>query len=219
MATLRLAAGLRACQLLGRTGMATATYAANVCRPAHQCRTASLAGMRAMSTGSKRPAPHHQAPHSTASLLLVGPDGTALGRYTLAGAQAAASEKGLLLVEVSGPPNHVCRLMSKEQLQQAERDARSKEAGGRAPQEHELRLTSAISGHDLDTKARKLAQLLAQGSRVNVVITKKSGPGQEASTPFNLVRQLEQLVQGAGRLAKAARSEGSRTVATFVPAK
>eukprot|EP00124_Ichthyophonus_hoferi_P005692 Ihof_evm1s904 gene=Ihof_evmTU1s904 len=101
-------------------------------------------------------------------LRLLAEDGTTVGLFSLAGAQLLAEQQQKLLVEIRPAPNRVCKLMTDGELYRAKKEIDKNKP--KPPSNHELRLTVAITSHDLAIKAKKLYSFLKEGSHVKIVI-------------------------------------------------
>lgn len=150
---------------------------------------------------------------------LLGPDGSMRGVVPLAEAIAAARAEGLDLVEIAPtakPP--VCRILSYSKwCYQQERQEKEKR------QKHQdvklIKFGMKIGDGDLQTKCRKIRELLADGDKVRVVLTMK---GREVTHPELADRVLGLIAAAIGEDGKpetAARREGRNVFVTYLPAK
>jgi len=148
---------------------------------------------------------------------LVGADGKALGVMKTTEALAAARASGLDLVEVAPqaePP--VCRILaySKWRYQQDKQERAKRQHG----QETKLiKFGVRIGEGDLETKCRKIRELLAEGAKVRIVVTMK---GREVAHPEladEVLRRVDERISGAGRREGTSRREGRNVSLDYLP--
>lgn len=148
---------------------------------------------------------------------LVGEDGKALGVVKTVEALAQAKTSGLDLVEVApqaDPP--VCRIVaySKWRYQQ-DRQERAKRQHGQ--ESKIIKFGIRIGEGDLETKCRKIRELLADGAKVRIVITMK---GREVTHPEladAILRRIDERVSSAGRREGSSRREGRNINLDYLP--
>jgi len=150
---------------------------------------------------------------------LVGEDGKALGVVKTTEALASARASGLDLVEVAPQANPpVCRILaySKWRYQQDRQE--------RAKRQHNqeikiIKFGVRIGEGDLDTKCRKIRELLADGDKVRVVISMK---GREVAHPElaeAVLKRVDQRVRDIGRSEGTSRREGRNITFDYIPAR
>ena len=127
-------------------------------------------------------------------------DNEQLGIMSIADALELALSQGLDLVEIApaaDPP--VARIIDegRRRYEQQKRDRHSRRVS-RAAAMREVRMRVRIGEHDLDLKMRTARKLLAEGSRVRIVVTLR---GREVSHP-EVARDL--LDRAFTRIADAA---------------
>lgn len=101
-------------------------------------------------------------------VLLIDQNGTNFGAVSINEATVKAREAGLDLVEVSPevtPP--VCRIMDFGKYI-FEQKKKQKENFHKAPEPHEIRLSTGIGQSDLEIKAKKALEFLNDGSKVTL---------------------------------------------------
>ncbi len=149
---------------------------------------------------------------------LVGEDGQTIGVVGTAEALAKARASGLDLVEVAplaNPP--VCRILaySKWRYQQ-ERQERSRRQ--HTQDIKVIKFGVRIGEGDLETKCRKIRELLGDGSKVRIVVFMK---GREVAHPEladEVLQRIDQRIASAGRREGASRREGRNVILDYLPA-
>lgn len=148
---------------------------------------------------------------------LVAEDGKALGVVKTTEALASARAAGLDLVEVAPQANPpVCRILaySKWRYQQ-ERQERAKRQHGQDIKI--IKFGVRIGDGDLETKCRKIRELLAEGAKVRVVISMK---GREVTHPElaeAILRRIDERLAEAGRREGTSRREGRNINMDYLP--
>ena len=142
-------------------------------------------------------------------MRVVDDEGTQLGILDLDAALAAASERGLDLVEVSPnaqPP--VCRIMDygKYKYQQSKRAAEAKKKQVRV-EIKEVKLRPKTEEHDYQFKVKNARRFLEAGNKVKVTIMFR---GREVTHPEFGRRILERV---AGELVEIAQVESHPNMA------
>lgn len=147
----------------------------------------------------------------------MGEDGKALGVVKTAEALASARASGLDLVEVAPQANPpVCRILaySKWRYQQ-DRQERAKRQHGQETKI--IKFGVRIGEGDLDTKCRKIRELLADGDKVRIVISMK---GREVAHPElaeAVLSRVDERVSGSGRREGVSRREGRTISLDYLP--
>ena len=106
----------------------------------------------------------------TSEIRVIGSNGENLGIMSYQEAQSRAREKGLDLVEITRkatPPVYKITDKGKYLYQQKKKEKRSSQ---KTSETKEIRLTFAISEHDLAMRAKQADRFLNQGNRVRVMM-------------------------------------------------
>jgi len=148
---------------------------------------------------------------------LVGPEGDALGIVTAAEALRRARDAGLDLIEVAPKANPpVCRILSYSKWRyQQDRQERSKRQHGQDSKT--IKFGVKIGEGDLDTKCRKILELLGEGSKVRVVVTMR---GRELAHPEladELLERIDERVASGGRREGSSKREGRNINVDYLP--
>jgi len=153
---------------------------------------------------------------------LIGDDGEQLGVITLAEARQIATERETDIVEVSpGVDPPVCRLMDygKFKYQQAKKDRESNKSQKATGGLREVRMRPKIGQHDIDFKLRTAKRLLAQGSKVKILIMFR---GREIAHPVLGRELLQNVLETLGDAIKVERGimmEGRNMTVILSPGK
>jgi translation initiation factor IF-3 len=176
-----------------------------------------------MTAQRRRNAPKQRARINQAirvpEVRLLGTDGTPQGIVKIDEALTAARSAGLDLVEIAPtakPP--VCRILSYSKwCYQQERQEKAKRQ-----KQQDVKLIKfgvRIGESDLQTKCRKIRELLGEGDKVRVVLAMK---GRELAHP-ELADKVLALIAAAvgddGRPEAAPRREGRNVFVTYLPVK
>lgn len=153
----------------------------------------------------------------TKEVRLVGENGQTLGVVSTADALSQARAAGLDLVEVASQANPpVCRILpySKWRYQQ-ERQERFRRQHGQDTKI--IKFGVRIGEGDLETKCRKICDILGDGSKVRIVVTMK---GREVSHPElaeDVLQRVEAKISASGRREGASRREGRNIHLDYLP--
>ena len=153
---------------------------------------------------------------------MIGDSGEQLGVMTLFDARQIAKEKELDLVEVSpGVDPPVCRLLDygKFKYEQAKKERQSSKSQKATGGLREVRMRPKIGQHDIDFKLRAVKRLLAEGSKVKILVMFR---GREIAHPVLGREVLEKVVESLGDVAKVERSiamEGRNMTVILSPGK
>jgi translation initiation factor IF-3 len=148
---------------------------------------------------------------------VVAEDGSSLGIMSASDALKAARDAGLDLVEIAPQANPpVCRLLSYSKWRyQQERQERAKRQ--HTQDVKVIKFGIRIGEGDLDTKCRKITELLADGAKVRVVIAMR---GREVTHPEladELLVRVDGRIGSAGRREGSARREGRNITVDYLP--
>lgn len=152
---------------------------------------------------------------------MIGDEGQQLGIMALAEARKVAEERGLDLVEVSsGADPPVCRLLDfgKFKYQQAKKERKSSKTQ-KSTGLREVRMRPKIGQHDIDFKIRMVKRLLAEGSKVKILVMFR---GREMAHPGLGRELLERVLEILGEAAKIDRGimmEGRNMTVILAPGK
>ena len=153
---------------------------------------------------------------------LIGDGGEQLGVMTLAEARQIAAEKETDIVEVSpGVDPPVCRLMDygKFKYQQAKKDRQSNKSQKATDGLREVRMRPKIGQHDIEFKLRAVKRLLAEGSKVKILVMFR---GREIAHPGLGRELLENVLEMLGDAVKVERDimmEGRNMTVILSPGK
>ncbi len=150
---------------------------------------------------------------------LIDQDGEQLGIVSINEANALAEEKHLDLVLLSPnaePP--VCRLMDygkyryetlKKQKEQRKNQKNS--------ETREIRLSPRIDDHDLETKSKKVFEILEEGDKVKVSVRFRGRELGHTEQGKEVLDRVTELVSEVGQVDKAPKMEGRSMVMFFAP--
>lgn len=153
---------------------------------------------------------------------LIGDAGEQLGVMTLFDARQIAKEKEVDLVEVSpGVDPPVCRLLDygKFKYEQAKKERQSSKSQKATGGLREVRMRPKIGQHDIDFKLRTAKRLLAQGSKVKILVMFR---GREIAHPVIGRELLEKVLGVLGDEVKVERTiamEGRNMTVILSPGK
>lgn len=153
---------------------------------------------------------------------MIGDNGEQLGVMTLAEARQIAAERQTDIVEVSpGVDPPVCRLMDygKFKYQQAKKDRQSNKSQKSTGGLREVRLRPKIGQHDVEFKLRAVKRLVAEGSKVKVLVMFR---GREIAYPSQGRELLESVLGMLGDVVKVDRGimmEGRNMTVILSPGK
>lgn len=153
---------------------------------------------------------------------LIGDAGEQLGVMTLADARQIAAEKETDIVEVSpGVDPPVCRLMDygKFKYQQAKKDRESNKSQKATGGLREVRMRPKIGKHDIDFKLRAVKRLLADGSKVKILVMFR---GREIAHPGlgrELLQSVLEMLGDAVKVERAIMMEGRNMTVILSPGK
>jgi translation initiation factor IF-3 len=154
-------------------------------------------------------------------VFLVGENGERLGVKPLPQALQTAREQDLDLVEVApnaNPP--VCRIMDYRRYQY-EQQQKKKESRRRATNVviKEMKFRPKISGHDYETKMKKVEQFLGEGNKVKLTIMFR---GREMAHPELGRKILDRIAEQVSEIAaveSAPRQDGRNMTMVLHPLK
>jgi len=145
--------------------------------------------------------------------------GTQLGVMLTSEALSLARERNLDLVEVSpntDPP--VCRILDYGKLRYLHsKKVKSSRKSQKSTQMREVRLRPNIGQHDLESKIRKVKELLNDGAKVRLSVAFR---GREITHPelgMALLKKVTNTVVDSARLEKPPTMEGKFLAINLVP--
>lgn len=156
----------------------------------------------------------------TPKVRVIGANNEQLGILDVREAMRVAREHELDLVEVAptaSPP--VCRILDYGKLkylqEKKEREARK---GQKSAEIREIRFRTRIGDHDVESKVRKVRELLDDGARVKVAVFFR---GREVTHPelgIGLLKRIAEELQGISKLERPPLSEGRSLSIILAPA-
>jgi len=143
--------------------------------------------------------------------------GEQLGVMSSKEALDLAKSKGLDLVEVAPaakPP--VCKVLdfNKYKYQQKKREKKH-----RRSELKELRFTTQIQDHDLNTKVRRMRKFLEQGDKVRVTVIFRGREIVHRSRGEELVKRILESIGDIAKIDENAKSRGRALQVILVPTK
>jgi len=153
----------------------------------------------------------------------IGSDGSQLGILPIEEALKAAAEAGLDLVEVAPdgvPP--VCKVMDYGKYLY---EQKRKEHGAKRPQRShaseikEIRLRPSTLEHDLQIKAKKCAELVEKGYRVQLTMVYKGREMSHRELGTNALQHFLEMMGDKVKIEKGLTTEGRRASIVIAPVK
>jgi translation initiation factor IF-3 len=148
---------------------------------------------------------------------LVGEKGQTLGVVRTPEALSQARAAGLDLVEVAPQANPpVCRILSYSKWRyQQERQERSRRQHGQDTKI--IKFGVRIGEGDLETKCRKIIELLCEGSKVRIVIVMRGREVAHPEVAEDVLRRVDEKIAGGGRREGVPRREGRNISTDYLP--
>lgn len=140
-----------------------------------------------------------------------------MGVMPLRRALEIAQSQELDVVEVAAqqsPP--VCRVMDygRYKYEQSKKEHKTKQ---RAGQLSEVRLRPRIKEQDLETKARLVQRLLAEGNKVKVVVVFRGREGAHPELGWKAMQKLSQFLKGKAAVEREPNMEEQNLTMVFTP--
>ena len=152
-------------------------------------------------------------------VFLLGAEGERLGVMPLRRALEIAQGQELDVVEVAAqqsPP--VCRVMDygRYKFEQSKKEHKAKR-GQRSGSLSEVRLRPRVKEHDLETKARLVQRLLAEGCKVKVVVVFRGREGAHPELGWKAMQKLSQFLKGKAAVEREPNMEEQNLTMVFTP--
>ena len=152
---------------------------------------------------------------------VISENGEQLGIMSAAQALALAEEAGLDLVKISPnavPP--VCKIMNygKFKFEQAKREKENRK-NQKTVEIKEIYLSMTIDIGDLNVKAKKTLEMLADGNKVKVSIRMRGRQMAHASMGIDVMHRFFDLLGGKAVMEKEPKTEGRNITMVLAPAK
>ncbi len=173
-----------------------------------------------------RPKRRHRINHEIRSdyVRVIGADKNMIGILPMKEAMRMASAQGFDLVEVSpnaDPP--VCRILDYGKFlyeEKAKQNIAKKKQHSAAVRQ--MRLTLKISGHDFDTKIRKMREFLEAKDRVKVTVILRGREVVHKERGLDMIGRIEEALSDIAILENRPRLEGTSRLSwqvMFVPGR
>ena len=152
-------------------------------------------------------------------MRVIGDDGSQLGVMLVAQAIRMAQDAEVDLVEVapnSGPP--VCRLLDYGKLRYltAKKDRESKK-GQKSTELREVRFRPNIGSHDLESKTRKVRELIGDGSKVKLTVRFRGREAAHQQLGLAVLKRVADDLRDEVRLEKPPSLEGRSLYMILLP--
>mgnify|MGYP000424515976 FL=1 len=150
---------------------------------------------------------------------MIGENGEQLGVMTVADALRAARTAEVDLVEVapnSDPP--VCRLLDYGKLRylSSKKDRDSKK-GQKSTALREVRFRPNIGSHDLESKTRKVRELIGDGSKVKLPVRFRGREATHQQIGLSVLKRVADDLKDMVRLEKPPSMEGRALSMILIP--
>ena len=152
---------------------------------------------------------------------VISADGQQLGIMSAREALAIAEEEGLDLVKISPnavPP--VCKVMNygKFKFEQAKKEKENRK-NQKVVELKEIQLSMTIDVGDLNVKAKKTLEILADGNKVKVSIRMRGREMAHAAMGVDVMRRFFDMLGGKAVMDKEPKTEGRNILMILSPAK
>lgn len=152
---------------------------------------------------------------------LIDSDGTQLGVMSKEKALQIAEEQGLDLVLIAANGNPpVCKIMDYGRFR-FEQNKREKEArkNQNVIEIKEVRLSTGIDEHDLNTKLRQTTKFLADGNKVKVTIFFRGRQMAHSHLGYGVLENFAKRLEEVGVVERSAKLEGRNMIMILAPRK
>ena len=150
---------------------------------------------------------------------MIGEDGGQLGVMDVRQAQQLARDANIDLVEVapnSDPP--VCRLLDYGKLRYlSSKKERESKKGQKSTDLREVRFRPNIGTHDLDSKTRKVRELISDGSKVKLTVRFRGREAAHQQLGLSVLKRVADELKDEVRLEKPPALEGRALSMILVP--
>ena len=152
-------------------------------------------------------------------MRLIGDDGAQLGVMDIAQARELARNSELDLVEVapnSEPP--VCRLLDYGKLRYlTSKKERESKKGQKSSDLREVRFRPNIGTHDLESKTRKVRELIQDGSKVKLTVRFRGREAAHQQIGLSVLKRVADDLKDDVRLEKPPAMEGRALSMILIP--
>ena len=152
-------------------------------------------------------------------MRLIGDDGAQLGVMDIAQARELARNSELDLVEVapnSEPP--VCRLLDYGKLRYlTSKKERESKKGQKSSELREVRFRPNIGTHDLESKTRKVRELIQDGSKVKLTVRFRGREAAHQQIGLSVLKRVADDLKDDVRLEKPPAMEGRALSMILIP--
>ena len=152
-------------------------------------------------------------------MRLIGEDGAQLGVMDIAKARELARNSDLDLVEVapnSEPP--VCRLLDYGKLRYlTSKKERESKKGQKSSELREVRFRPNIGSHDLESKTRKVRELIQDGSKVKLTVRFRGREAAHQQIGLSVLKRVADDLKDEVRLEKPPAMEGRALSMILIP--
>ena len=150
---------------------------------------------------------------------MIGENGEQLGVMTVADALRAARTAEVDLVEVapnSDPP--VCRLLDYGKLRYlTSKKERESKKGQKSTELREVRFRPNIGTHDLESKTRKVRELILDGSKVKLTVRFRGREAAHQQIGLSVLKRVADDLKDEVRLEKPPAMEGRALSMILIP--
>ena len=152
-------------------------------------------------------------------MRVIGEDGGQLGVMAVRQALQLARDANIDLVEVapnSDPP--VCRLLDYGKLRYlTSKKERESKKGQKSTDLREVRFRPNIGSHDLDSKTRKVRELILDGSKVKLTVRFRGREAAHQQLGLSVLKRVADELKDEVRLEKPPALEGRALSMILVP--
>ena len=152
-------------------------------------------------------------------MRLIGDDGAQLGVMDIAKARELARNSDLDLVEVapnSDPP--VCRLLDYGKLRYlTSKKERESKKGQKSSELREVRFRPNIGTHDLESKTRKVRELILDGSKVKLTVRFRGREAAHQQIGLSVLKRVADDLKDDVRLERPPAMEGRALSMILIP--
>jgi translation initiation factor IF-3 len=156
---------------------------------------------------------------TTAQVRVIGEDGEQLGVMEVRRALQLARDAAVDLVEVapnSDPP--VCRLLDYGKLRYlSSKKERESKKGQKSTDLREVRFRPNIGSHDLESKTRKVRELILDGSKVKLTVRFRGREAAHQQLGLAVLKRVADELKEDVRLERAPALEGRALSMILIP--
>ena len=134
-------------------------------------------------------------------VMVIGIDGSQLGKMPTNIAISKAQNQGYDLVEVSNKSNPpVCKIMDYGKYQFDMRKQERKNKAKNKVHLKEIRMKTVIADHDLTTKMKRCLEFLIRGDKVKVSIQVNNRIKDDTQHGYDLIERITEIISDTGKL-------------------